>query len=301
LIRNDYSMIHPLPFYNIMKLNHFQKKSMLLGLLAAVAFQIGAHNGVSVRAKLFLSGSLETNGLMRDDIRTKGLLPSTEPYSDLDNFKHHGDGGGEVVASPAIFQVTGNDAIVDWVVVELRSANNLAVPVSSHAALLQRDGDVVGTDGVSPVHFVSVAPGLYHVSVKHRNHLGVMTAKALLLSDTPLLVDFADTSLPLYGTNACKTSGDKRSLWLGDCNRDKRTIHQGPGNDIFKLFSTVMSAPNNTQSNGNYMLKAYSLADFNMDGYAILYGPNNDRAYTFQQAAVYSGMLNYILTEQIPD
>ncbi len=260
-----------------------------------------AQTGVSLKPKLFLSGPLESSGLMRDDIRTKGLLPSTEPYTALDNFKHYGDGGGEAVTSPSVLQVTGNDAIVDWVVVELRSANNLAQPVSSHAALLQRDGDVVGTDGVSPVHFASVAPGLYHVSLKHRNHLGVMTAKALLLSDSPILVDFTDPSLLLYGTNACKTSGSKRSLWLGDGNRDKKAIHQGPNNDMFDLFSAVHSASNNVQSSGNYMLKAYSLADYNLDGFAVFFGPNNDRAYTFQQAAIYSGLLNAIFQEQIPE
>jgi hypothetical protein len=284
-----------------MKINHLKKKSMLLSLLAVVAFQIGAQTGVTVSLKLLLSGALEPNGLMRDGIRANGLLPTTEPYSALANFKHHGDGGGETVTSPTVFQVTGNDAIVDWVVVELRGANSLAEPVSSHAALLQRDGDVVGTDGVSPVHFGSMVPGLYHVSVKHRNHLGVMTAKSLLLSNSPVLVDFTDPSLQLYGTNACKTSGGKRSLWLGDGNRDKKVIHQGPSNDIFSLFSVVQSAPNNVQSSGNYMLKAYALADFNMDGFAVFYGPNNDRAYTFQQVAIYSGLLNYVLTEQIPE
>lgn len=270
-------------------------------MLAAFAMDLGASNGVKLSPKVFLSGAMEPSGLMRDEIRVNGLLPSMEPYSGMNNFKHFGEGGGEAVNNPAVFQVTGNDAIVDWVVVELRSPSNMAQPVGTHAALLQRDGDVVATDGVSPVHFLSVAPGDYHVSVRHRNHLGVMTAKQVSLSSAAVVVDFTNHNLLLYGTNSCNASGPKRMLWLGDANRDKKIIHQGPNNDIFNLFSMVLSTPLNTSSSGNFMLKAYSLADFNMDGYAVLYGPNNDRAYSFQQVALFSGYLNYVLSEQIPE
>ena len=33
--------------------------------------------------------------LMRDDLRKKGLLPTEEPYSNMENFYHVGAGGGE--------------------------------------------------------------------------------------------------------------------------------------------------------------------------------------------------------------
>ncbi|MCC6727041.1 MAG: hypothetical protein IT258_21240 [Saprospiraceae bacterium] len=284
-----------------MKFFPSKQKSMLLAVFAAFSLQANAHNGVAVSPKLLLSGALESNGLMRDGIRANGLLPNSEPYTGLVHFKHYGDGGGESVTNPAVFQVTGNDAIVDWVVVELRSPGNMAKPVSTHAALLQRDGDVVSTDGVSPVRFLSVAPGEYHVSVRHRNHLGTMTAKPISLSSNATTVDFTSLDLPLYGTHATKEVGNKRMLWLGDTNRDKRCIYQGPNNDIFYLFTYVYSASGNSQSYGNYAAKAYALADLNMDGYATFYGPNNDRSVAFTQVAIYAGVLNYILSEQIPE
>lgn len=42
-----------------------------------------------------------------------------------------------------------SDSIVDWIVVELRDSTNSGHVVGSTAALIQKDGDIVGTDGTS--------------------------------------------------------------------------------------------------------------------------------------------------------
>ncbi|MBK6755574.1 MAG: hypothetical protein IPG69_18780 [Flavobacteriales bacterium] len=76
------------------------------------------------------------------------------------------------------------DRIVDWVLVELRDADNPALIVASRSALIQRDGDVVDLDGSSAV-VMTAEPGNYHVALRHRNHLGVMTAGELPLNTTP--------------------------------------------------------------------------------------------------------------------
>ncbi|MBK9018046.1 MAG: hypothetical protein IPM82_30605 [Saprospiraceae bacterium] len=83
-----------------MKKSILHKTTLLLALLAATAFNLHAHNGVLVSPKMYLKGALQSNGLMRDELRAKGLLPSTEPYSALANFQHYGDGGGETISSP---------------------------------------------------------------------------------------------------------------------------------------------------------------------------------------------------------
>jgi hypothetical protein len=98
------------------------------------------------------------------------FIPITEPYSHCTLQQHlhsRWGGGGETIANPAaVFGVTGNDAIVDWVFVELRDRNNMSNVVVTRSALLQRDGDVVDVDGVSPLCFTG--PGrfalLYHHS-----------------------------------------------------------------------------------------------------------------------------------------
>jgi hypothetical protein len=54
----------------------------------------------------------------------------------------------------------------------LRDENDPAVIVQRRAGLIQRDGDIVDLDGVSPLTFTGGASGNYYVTVRHRNHLG---------------------------------------------------------------------------------------------------------------------------------
>ena len=57
----------------------------------------------TVRLKAILSGAYQTaNGLMRDDLRKKVLIPEEEPYTALEGFTHHGTGGREQL-DPALF------------------------------------------------------------------------------------------------------------------------------------------------------------------------------------------------------
>jgi hypothetical protein len=68
---------------------------------------------------------------------------------------------------------------------------------------LQRDGDIVDLDGVSPVCFNRVAPGFYYVVVGHRNHLKVMTANTVFLNNAGTIsLDFTSGALNTFGTNA---------------------------------------------------------------------------------------------------
>ncbi|MBL0043319.1 MAG: hypothetical protein IPP33_02530 [Flavobacteriales bacterium] len=101
----------------------------------------------------------------------------------------HAGGGGSEQTTAGVLAVTGPNAIVDWVLLELRGPAIPASIVATRAALVRRNGDIVDVDGVSPVAF-NVAPGSYYVSVKHRNHLGCMTSGTVALSSTPATVDF---------------------------------------------------------------------------------------------------------------
>ncbi len=128
---------------------------------------------VILAAKAFLQGPF-SGTLMQDDLRNNNLIPLREPYTVPGGFTINLQNAGILIPS-SLFSTTGNDAIVDWVMLELRDATMPMNIVASRAALLQRDGDIVDTDGVSPVKFPGVAIGKYHVAVRHRNHLGIMT------------------------------------------------------------------------------------------------------------------------------
>jgi hypothetical protein len=127
---------------------------------------------VLLRAKVALEGAFEaTANLMTNDLRSQ--LSLTEPFTSL-GFQHVGGGGGETISNPMILAATGNDAIVDWVFVELRDSGNPSFLLATRSALVQRDGDIVDIDGVSPLEFPEVRDN-YYVAVRARTHLGIMT------------------------------------------------------------------------------------------------------------------------------
>jgi hypothetical protein len=160
--------------------------------------------GLSLRPKAFLQGPY-SGGLMHDALRSAGLIPAASPY-----------GGGETVA-PSVLAVTGNDAIVDWVKIELRDKNTPSTILQTRGALLQRDGDVVGTDGTSPVFFNNVATDQYYVAIRHRNHLGAMTATAPSLAESIVTINYSAGLT--YGTNAQKeVASGIFGLWACDAD-----------------------------------------------------------------------------------
>jgi len=237
-------------------------------------------NGVYVQVKALLSGAYVSSGLMQDSLRSRGLIPSLEPYS-LDAGKFNpvgcqGYAGGETV-SPAILSVTGENAIVDWVHIEIRSSSSPFSKIATKNALIQRDGDVVDVNG-NPLYFACVCPGAYNVAIKHRNHLGIMTATAVTLSSTPVLVDFTNSN-PVWTNPSIvnaprEVNGSYRLLWPGDTRTDKNTKYNGTNNDKEPiLYAVGISTPN------NIIQPVYRKEDANMDGRVKYNNVDNDKNF----------------------
>ncbi|HRO39385.1 MAG TPA: CRTAC1 family protein [Flavobacteriales bacterium] len=234
-----------------------------------VTVQEGETRTAVVAAKVLLDGPFVSGtGMMKDDLRVQGLIPATEPYTAM-GFAAIGDGLGRELTA-AVLAVTGNNAIVDWVWLELRSASNLSNVVAARAVLLQRDGDVVELDGKSPVN-MHVPPGNYHLAIRHRNHLGVLTAAASSLSGNATVIDLSSSATATWGTNARKSAGTARTLWSGDTNRDGTVKYTGVGNDRDKVLSTIGGA------GITGTLSGYHLGDANMNGVVSYTGQSNDR------------------------
>lgn len=227
---------------------------------------------LSVRA--YLEGPYNTGiQRMNTGLRDLGLVPTVEPYTGL-GYAHVG-GGGELTTAP-VLAITGSDAVVDWVVLELRDAASPSSVVATRSALLQSDGDIVDVDGVSPVAF-PVAPGAYRIALQHRNHLGVATSGAILLSSTPALLDLSDDSTPLQGGAIATNARDGRRLLVpGDCLRDGILRYTGASNDRDAILTRVGgSVPTTT-------LQGYFTEDANMDGLVRYVGSGNDRDIVLQ-------------------
>ena len=251
-------------------------------LLASSIFSGGNGRGdvmdsylLPLRVALALTGFLEgaydqATNRMRDDLRNAGLIPTTEPYSALG----YGFVEGESeTATASTFGTTPqtNDRIVDWVVVELRDASDPTVVVSSRCALIQRDGDVVDLDGSSPVSMVA-DPAAYHVVLRHRNHLGAMTANTFALGTTPISVDLTLTTTSMYGSLACNVIGTAQVLWAGNANSDATLSYTGQDNDRDPILQLIGGGVPT-----NVLTSIYTEEDVNLDGQVKYIGQGNDR------------------------
>lgn len=171
--------------------------------------------GVRVNIKTLLEGPYQSStGLMKDNLRTGFLIPLQQPYAAAPwNYT-----GTEDIPFSLIF-VGGVDAIVDWVLVEIRSAANPTTVLAQRAGLLQTDGDIVDIDGVSPLLISGITDGDYYVVIHHRTHLSAMTATPVTL--TAAIGPTVDLSgAPAYGTNGTKLVGGAYVLYEGDAFHD---------------------------------------------------------------------------------
>jgi len=224
---------------------------------------------VQFNPRVILDGAyVETTDRMTDDLRAANLIPFAQPYT-LAPFSY----AGTETVSPTVLAVNDpDDAIVDWVLVELRDNNTPTIVIGRRAALVQRDGDVVDTDGFSPVDFGDLPFASYRVVMKHRNHLGAMTNTGVALSSTPVLVDFTLPALTTYGTNARKSIGPRMALWAGNTLVDNKLRYTGSTNDrdviLVRIGGLVAT---------NVILNVYNKEDTNLDTKVKYTGAENDR------------------------
>ncbi|MCB0792861.1 MAG: right-handed parallel beta-helix repeat-containing protein [Flavobacteriales bacterium] len=213
--------------------------------------------------KVMLEGPFDPNtGLMRDDLRAQGLLPNTEPYSALGYTVNNAG----AALQTSLLSATGAQAIVDWVLVQLRSTDAGYSVAAAKACLLKANGEVIMPDGNTAVD-LGIAPAGYHLCVRHRNHFGVMTAAPV----TGNTFDLTNGGLATYGSNAQKVVAGKRLLWAGNSLADAVIRYAGSQNDRDPILSVMGSyVPTN-------VVTGYYLQDLNLDGKVKYVGSDNDR------------------------
>ncbi|WP_299434423.1 hemagglutinin protein [uncultured Aquimarina sp.] len=266
----------------------------------------GFHQGslllaIKINPVAFIQGAAlnPNNGeesLMRDDLRVADHIPTTSPYADA------------LTVQNSVLTTTGANAIVDWIFVELRDAVTNTTIVASQSALLQRDGDIVGVDGVSDLEF-DLTAGDYYVALKHRNHLGIMTDATVALSDIVTTLDFTDGSVNIYGTNAQTTFGmpsGVSAMWAGDANGDGKVNLIGSSNDSNTIRDVILNDPINLaiQFYG-FNVTGYNDADTNLTGGTQIIGINNDASLVRDNILnhpfnTFIQFYGFNITEQLP-
>ena len=272
---------------------------------------------VNVVLKVLLQGAYRANTqLMSDGLNNLKYLPSLQPYGDLktafgyattDDIASPFDYHGKETAIDSVMNATGQDAPVDWVLVELRDSTDPSKRVAAAAGILQRDGDVVeAATGKSILPVLYAEDGNYYVMIRHRNHLAVMTKEPLALSQAvPVSIDFSALSTPVYGGDAARLDGSNVALmWAGDVNNSNTAIATGPGSDSSIILGAVLVAPDNKQVNAAYHLQGYYATDLNMDGSTLFTGPSNDTNYLMGNILLHpsnvTGSMNYIMRGSAP-
>ena len=265
-------------------------------------FTIEGKDPIEVSPKVFLQGAaLNPNtgeeSLLRDDLRLANMIPLQSPYAD------------GITCRAEVFDTTGDNAIVDWVWVELRDATTNTTILGSQSALLQRDGDVVNTDGMSTINFV-VPEGNYHIAIKHRNHLGIISNTSVnFLEGTPTVVDFTnDATQNTFGTNAQASFGmqsGKVAMWTGNVNGDTVVQYSGTTPDAPSILSIVLNDAGNFLNFPTYVDNGYNVNDLNLDGKTQYTGTTPDAPFILQNVLAHPGnFLNfstYQIQEQLPE
>jgi len=296
---------------------------------------------MSLNIRVYLEGAMMQNGgatsnitgrpLMRADLRYspqtgKNLVPTDDPYSVLsDPFmntpsKFNKLGPGKMIKntkiqdSTAVMTKDGDDAIVDWVHVELRSKDDMTVPIATRSGLLQRDGDVVEVDGVSSLRFQGINIDSFYVVVKHRIHLGVMSLKV----SSNQLIDFTSPDFPTFdfgttlGNGIDYTGLAQKSnvvdgynvLWAGDFDSNGKIKFTNPEDDQNIMFINVLfNSPNFLINYDNAY--GYLTGDYNMDGKVKYTNPSDDLNYLFSQILLYPKNQSFLsnfnsMIEQVP-
>lgn len=223
-------------------------------------------NYVVVNVKVFLQGNL-SGSAMGTLLNSNNQIPLKQPYGvNLTGWNYYGD--DSVAAIP-------NASVVDWVLLELRTGVNKGDTLSvntKRAAFLLSDGRIVDLNGTDPVRFYEAVAGDYYIIVRHRNHLPIMSASKISLTNGSSQYDFTSGQSKAYGTNPMKevTTGIF-AMTGGDANS-----------------SRIITAADRTEIRGTLSLSNYISADTNLSGIVTA-------------ADLNVTLLNFNKTSQVPD
>jgi len=210
-------------------------------------FELYFNYPVKLDLKVLLEGPF--NGIdMNADLNAEGLIPLAQPF----NMAPWNYSGAESVGA------IPNVDVVDWVLVESRDTTSAALAdattiVEQQACFLLKDGSIAGLDGSSMPEFTQTIRNDIFVVIKHRNHLGILSANPVTRSGGVYAYDYTTSSSQAYGTLAQRDlGGGTYGLYGGDGNADG-TVDNDDKISIWWLIAGK---------------RGYESADFNLDGQA---------------------------------
>ena len=300
-----------------------------IGATGTYSYNVEVTDSILVNAKAVLQGPVVYNisystFYMHDTLRIKGYVPLEQPYGkspyNTSFYVNVNNSGNETTISSVIGEigylpdlvtpkVDSPNSVVDWVYLQLRTKNSGAeiYPVhSTRSALILRNGKIVDVDGVSPVKFkinsTNTLDSKFYLVIKHRNHLGAMTAFPLGFNLTnegyyQTEFDFSTDNSTWTNTNSLNsaqiTLQQFHALRAGNANGDDQIRTQGSNTDITALQTKVgLLTPNN-------IVSGYFREDVSMDGKVEYTGGDKTDNFVVALAVGLNTPTN-IIFEQLP-
>lgn len=209
--------------------------------------------GILVQASAFLEGSYNSStNSMNTTLRDNNLLPNNQPF----NTSPWWYNGTEAVAT--VNDLPAN--MVDWVLLEARSADNDFEIVEQRAAILLDNGQIIDVEDAAGVNFYNLTVGAtYYLSIKVRNHMAVISQTSVSIPNAanPFLFNAANVN---NGATQLKNVGDGNyALKAGDYNADGVIIVADFNGYLSNMSSTNQYVAGDFNGDGNV-----TTADFNI-------------------------------------
>lgn len=216
------------------------------GTPVEVAFSCAPVSGTLVKTRAFLEGPYNVAlGGMTSILNEDGFIPLSQSYTDY----MCAYTGSESVAS--LNNIPSN--ATDWVLVELRDADDNMLVLAQKAAFLLSDGNIVDIDGVSNgvLFDMSLANSSYYIVVRHRNHVDIMS-RAPIFMPNAVSYDFTTSAAQAFGSNQqqAEVATGVFALYAGDINTDGVITVAD-----FNYYQTEAS-----------LINMYLYSDLNLDG-----------------------------------
>lgn len=206
------------------------------------AYNTFTTNCIRAKVKVYLEGPYNpATASMNTALLDNGQLPNQQSYNQPPwNY----EGTEWTPALPF--------GVVDWVLIETRSAADFTVVTDRAAGLLMSNGVVKAPDGTDGVLLRNTPnAGSYYIVVRHRNHAPVMSKGPVVLPNG-LTYDFTPNPAQSFGTNQLLQIGPTAyAMYAADYQQNSIVNYTD-----FNHLQPFLSQP----------LSSYSLYDGNLDG-----------------------------------
>ncbi len=201
-------------------------------------------NPNGLRVKVLLEGFYNSGfGTLATNLATAGLVPSTQPYGN------------------APFNYAGNEAttfipndIVDWVLLELRDANDRDNVLYQGAYLLREDGQVLTANGSEVLPLPDVASGSYFIAIDHLNHIPIISSSPHAVNTDNVLYDFSTSESQAMGDGQLKDIDGQAFMNSGDF--DGNGLINNEDYNLWKTNSASLNVYSSSDADGNGIINS---------------------------------------------